>query len=213
MVGKSGKYGLYRIYGYKGAHLKQVAPKIKAGILLGRKEDLDIAAGYVFGRIPASVDPGELGMGRHVILVHLDKGGSVPEHVHPFDQLSMIVMGELEVCVEGDCYLLRPGDSLYIPGGLKHYSKAVSEAVQVEARYRLRDSGRVEYIPWKASVGLEGAILSHVEGSTVIPESSWVLSIIDGRALMEGIELGGVVVVGVGKANVEVYGRAILFYY
>lgn len=203
-------FRLFKVYGYTSGFLKSVAPGVEAGILLGRREDLEIATGYVFGRTPVDRDPGELGMGRHVIMVHIAGGGSVPEHSHPFDQLSVVVRGRLEVCVEGECHMLKPGDSIYIPGGLRHYSKAHSSVIQIEARYNLRESNKTELAPWGTRLELKGASLHHLEDNTGTLNGKWILATINGTATIGGVELGGVVVAGEGQTQVEVNGKSIL---
>lgn len=45
---------------------------------------------------------------------------SVQNHRHPFDEIRMIVSGELYYNVSGNKLLLRPGDRIEIPSNTKH---------------------------------------------------------------------------------------------
>lgn len=47
-------------------------------------------------------------------------GSKVHEHRHPFDEVRMIVSGEIFYNVAGNQLLLRPGDRVVIPSNTKH---------------------------------------------------------------------------------------------
>lgn len=58
----------------------------------------------------------------------LDKGASVPEHVHETSaELLYIEEGEVEMTVNGQKLRAGKGDALYIPAGVKHSAQVVSE--------------------------------------------------------------------------------------
>lgn len=46
--------------------------------------------------------------------------GKVRDHKHPFDEVRMVVQGELMVNVAGNQLLLRSGDRIEIPSNTKH---------------------------------------------------------------------------------------------
>jgi len=50
----------------------------------------------------------------------LPQNGKIKEHRHPFDEIRMVVDGELLVNVSGNQLLLRPGDRIEIPSNTKH---------------------------------------------------------------------------------------------
>lgn len=197
-------FRILKVYGLTSGVFREVAPGVEAGVLIGRREDLEIASGYVFGRIPADRSPEELGLRRHVIAVRIGGGVSVPEHRHPFDQLSILIRGRLNVCVEENCHMLEPGDSIYIPSGLRHSSEAVKESFQVEVRYGLRDGGGVEAIPKGRNLELRDSRLIHVDGRAEIRGGKWIASAVSGRLVINDVEYGGVVVVGEGRGLVDV---------
>lgn len=46
--------------------------------------------------------------------------GVVKEHKHPFDEIRMVVRGELRINVAGNHLLLRPGDRIEISSNTRH---------------------------------------------------------------------------------------------
>ena len=57
-------------------------------------------------------------------LVEGDADSEVPLHTHPHEQGGIIVEGELEMGVDGEVKLLKPGDMYIIPGNVEHYARA-----------------------------------------------------------------------------------------
>ena len=57
-------------------------------------------------------------------LVEVDANALVPLHTHPHEQGGIIVEGELEMGIDGEVKLLKPGDMYIIPGDVEHYAKA-----------------------------------------------------------------------------------------
>lgn len=54
----------------------------------------------------------------------LKLGDTIAEHRHPFDEVRMVLSGELMLNVSGNQLLLRTGDRIIIPSNTRH-SKAV----------------------------------------------------------------------------------------
>lgn len=48
----------------------------------------------------------------------------VKEHRHAFDEIRMVVQGEMIMKVSGNQVLLRPGDRIEIPSNTKHETEA-----------------------------------------------------------------------------------------
>ena len=48
-----------------------------------------------------------------------------PEHRHPFDEIRMILSGELTMNIAGNQLLLRTGDKIVIPSNTKHSQKVL----------------------------------------------------------------------------------------
>ena len=77
-------------------------------------------------------------------LVEVDADSEVPLHTHPHEQGGIIVEGELEMGVDGEVKLLKPGDMYIIPGNVEHYARAyttkakaldISSPVREEFKY------------------------------------------------------------------------------
>ena len=52
----------------------------------------------------------------------------VKEHRHPFDEILIVLKGQLVVNVSGNKFLLRPGDRTEIPSNTKHaYQNEIDE--------------------------------------------------------------------------------------
>ena len=62
-------------------------------------------------------------------LVEVDANSEVPLHTHPHEQGGVIIEGELEMGVDGEVKLLKPGDMYIIPGNVEHYAKAYAVKV------------------------------------------------------------------------------------
>lgn len=48
-----------------------------------------------------------------------------PEHRHPFDEMRMILEGELAMTISGNQLLLRTGDRIMIPANTKHSQRVL----------------------------------------------------------------------------------------
>ena len=57
----------------------------------------------------------------------LQPNESISTHRHPFDEVRMILSGELKLDISGNKLLLRAGDKITIPSNTKH-SKTVEAA-------------------------------------------------------------------------------------
>ena len=57
----------------------------------------------------------------------LTREKNYPEHRHPFDEVRMVLDGELLFNVNGNQLLLRSGDKIIIPSNTKHSQKVLSE--------------------------------------------------------------------------------------
>ena len=57
----------------------------------------------------------------------LTKEKIYPEHRHPFDEVRMVLDGELLLNISGNQLLLRSGDKIMIPSNTKHSQKVLSD--------------------------------------------------------------------------------------
>lgn len=58
------------------------------------------------------------------------KAGSVlPEHSHFHKQIAQVIEGQFELTVDGQVFLLGPGDILEIDGDVPHSGRAITDCV------------------------------------------------------------------------------------
>ena len=55
------------------------------------------------------------------------KGTFIPDHRHPFDEVRIIVQGQLLYNVTGNKLLLRQGDKIIVPSNTKHSKQVQGE--------------------------------------------------------------------------------------
>ncbi len=67
-----------------------------------------------------------------VARIHLSKGGLVPAHRHPSEQMTMLERGRLRFTVEGESVVLQPGELLHIPSDALHHVEALEDSVAVD---------------------------------------------------------------------------------
>jgi len=82
-----------------------------------------------------------LGYGGHLMLVEVSfkKGGVGAIHAHPHEQVSYIAKGSFEVTNGPEKKVLKQGDSFYVPGGVKHGTVALEDAIIVDSFTPLRE--------------------------------------------------------------------------
>ncbi|PYI50545.1 cupin domain-containing protein [Paenibacillus flagellatus] len=71
--------------------------------------------------------------------VHFEEGAEGYVHSHPHEQMSYCLKGALEFTVDGKTTVLRAGDTIVIPGGAKHGTKALEPSVLLDAFTPLRE--------------------------------------------------------------------------
>ncbi len=53
--------------------------------------------------------------------------GEVTDHRHPHEQIGYIFSGQVEVTIAGNTRRLGPGDAYFIPGGVPHGFKVLTD--------------------------------------------------------------------------------------
>jgi len=73
------------------------------------------------------LDPGKVSRkvrahGGKIMMVEVSfaKGGVGAEHDHPHDQATYCLAGSFRFTVGGETRILRPGDTVFVPGGARH---------------------------------------------------------------------------------------------
>ena len=61
-----------------------------------------------------------VGQGAMVVRIDARRGGSVPLHTHPHEQIGFLMSGRASLQVGDEVRELSPGDGYSIPGGVPH---------------------------------------------------------------------------------------------
>jgi quercetin dioxygenase-like cupin family protein len=72
----------------------------------------------------------------------IEQDAILPEHSHPHEQATQVLLGELEITMGGTIYRLTPGQVLVIPGGVAHSGRAISPCEVVDVFQPARDDYR-----------------------------------------------------------------------
>ena len=62
----------------------------------------------------------------------LKRGGVVPLHAHPNEQVSFVISGALKFTLDGRDVIVRTGEVLQIPGGVPHEVEVIEDTVAVD---------------------------------------------------------------------------------
>ena len=56
-----------------------------------------------------------------------DAGSSIHEHFHPQEEIYHVIDGELELVIEGEPHVARPGLAVIVPSNARHSARALSD--------------------------------------------------------------------------------------
>lgn len=68
-----------------------------------------------------------VGQGAMAVRIDAKKGGSVPMHTHPHEQIGFLISGRATLQIGDEARELAPGDGYSIPGGVPHGVTEVAE--------------------------------------------------------------------------------------
>lgn len=74
-----------------------------------------------------------------VMEVRFEAGAEGYEHQHPHEQISYCLEGELEFRIDGRPVVVRAGESVVIPGGVRHGVKALCPSALLDVFTPLRE--------------------------------------------------------------------------
>ena len=69
----------------------------------------------------------------------IDKDSVLQEHNHPHEQWTHVIQGELEFDINGEKQLLSPGKTAFIPSGLPHSGKAITDCKVIYCFFPVRE--------------------------------------------------------------------------
>jgi quercetin dioxygenase-like cupin family protein len=74
-----------------------------------------------------------IAQGRLMLMeVQFAAGSAGYEHQHPHEQISYCVSGRFEYSVDGCAHVLSAGESVYVPGNVRHGAKALDEGTLID---------------------------------------------------------------------------------
>lgn len=83
---------------------------------------------YVLGESLRPLLTHDMGSSIEVFDTSGPAGGGPPLHQHPWEEIYVILDGELEVTVDGETYVLKKGGVAHIPAGTPHAYRNLTEA-------------------------------------------------------------------------------------
>ena len=66
------------------------------------------------------------------------RGSSIHEHFHPEEEVYEVIEGELEVTIDGEAQIARPGIVAIVPANARHSVKAITDGLAIIVDYPLR---------------------------------------------------------------------------
>jgi len=70
---------------------------------------------------------------------NFDRGSSIHEHYHPQEEVYEVIEGEIEVTIDGDRQIARPGTVAIVPANARHSVKALTSGRLIVVDYPLRE--------------------------------------------------------------------------
>jgi quercetin dioxygenase-like cupin family protein len=76
----------------------------------------------------------------NMTFAHYDfkRGSSIHEHFHPQEEVYEVVEGEMEVTIDGEAQIARPGMVAVVPSNARHSVKALTDGRVVIVDYPFR---------------------------------------------------------------------------
>jgi quercetin dioxygenase-like cupin family protein len=62
----------------------------------------------------------------------MQKGWAGARHQHPHDQIVYVVTGQLSITIGNETFVVGPGDSFVVRGGLEHQAEALEDSVVID---------------------------------------------------------------------------------
>jgi len=74
-----------------------------------------------------------------VAYVNLDAGAVLPEHSHHHEQIVNVIEGELELTVDGEATVLKPGLSMVLSPMVPHSGRALTDVFVLDVFHPVRE--------------------------------------------------------------------------
>jgi quercetin dioxygenase-like cupin family protein len=66
-----------------------------------------------------------------VVKIRFGKGERADPHRHPQEQVMYVIEGELEITLEGEKYVVKPGEATFNPSNALHEAYALEDTIAV----------------------------------------------------------------------------------
>jgi quercetin dioxygenase-like cupin family protein len=98
-----------------------------------------------FARALPGIDRKTIAFGALTLMTELrmERGSTLPLHVHPHEQTGYLVRGRLRLTIAGEAFEVGPGGSWSVPGGAQHGAEILDDAVAIEVFSPVRQ----DYLP------------------------------------------------------------------
>ncbi|HEY6798666.1 MAG TPA: cupin domain-containing protein [Kineosporiaceae bacterium] len=103
--------------------------------------------------VPGDAQPVEVMPGMRARFVHTDHltvahwtieaGAEVPLHEHPHEQVVNLLQGSFEMRVADEVYVMAPGDTVVVPGGVPHAARARTDVRCLDVFLPVREEYRL----------------------------------------------------------------------
>lgn len=70
---------------------------------------------------------------------HLEKGALLPRHSHPHEQTGYLISGKMELTINDESFIVRPGDSWCIAGDSEHHATVLENSTAIEVFSPVRE--------------------------------------------------------------------------
>jgi quercetin dioxygenase-like cupin family protein len=79
--------------------------------------------------------------GERTLLVEFKvaRGGGVPPHSHPHEQVGYVASGRMELTIGDQVRVLGPGDGYLMPGAVVHSTRALEDSVVIDVFSPVRE--------------------------------------------------------------------------
>jgi quercetin dioxygenase-like cupin family protein len=74
--------------------------------------------------------------------VNIKAGSVLPEHAHPHEQITHVLEGALQLTIEGETQVVKPGVVAVIPGHHTHSAVALTDCKALDVFYPVREDYR-----------------------------------------------------------------------
>jgi quercetin dioxygenase-like cupin family protein len=67
-----------------------------------------------------------------IVQVYLKRGCVVPQHLHESEQMTYVLQGALRFVVDGEEIVVREGEVLLVPSGVRHQAEALEDTFELD---------------------------------------------------------------------------------